>query len=83
MMGYECASPCFQITGMVPVLSNQIFFVLIQLPCKAVLRIQIQLDPYTTSLSWIRIRILYTDPDLAAFKLITICNFFLLFLTFS
>jgi len=33
-------------------------------------------------LSWIRIRILYTDPDPAAFKLITICNLFLLFLTF-
>ena len=32
-------------------------------------------------LSWIRIHILYTDPDLdpAAFKLITICNLFLLF----
>jgi len=39
------------------------------------------------SLSWIRIRIriLYTDQNLdpAAFKLIKIFNFFLLFLTFS
>jgi hypothetical protein len=50
---------------------------------KAVLRIRIliliQMDPYiigSPGIDQFRISIFYTDPDPAAFKMVTICHFF-------
>ena len=45
----------------------------------------VNLDPVGIGyywLSWIRIRMLYTDPDPAVLKLTSICNFFLFFVNF-